>query len=40
MLIIDGDYPMTSGAVDMNRDLTLPIAEVRATPEGTQKQEQ
>ena len=39
MLIIDGDYPMGVGAIDMNRDLTLPIAEVRATPEGSQKQE-
>jgi len=30
MLIIDGDYPMTLGAIDLNRDLTLPLAEVRA----------
>ena len=30
MLIIDGDYPMAFGAVDLNRDLTLPIEEARA----------
>lgn len=30
MIIIDGDYPMAYGAVDMNRDLTRPIAEIRA----------
>ena len=29
MLIIDGDYPMAYGAVDLNRNLTLPIEEVR-----------
>ena len=29
MLIIDGDYPMALGAMDLNRDLTLPIEEVR-----------
>ena len=29
MLIIDGDYPMATGGVDMDRDLTLPIEEVR-----------
>ena len=29
MLIIDGDYPMAFGAMDLNRDLTLPIEEVR-----------
>ena len=32
MLIIDGDYPMAFSAVDLNRDLTLPIEEVRAAP--------
>jgi len=30
MLIIDGDYPMCFGAMDLNRDLTLPLAHVRA----------
>ena len=30
MLIFDGDYPMAHGALDLNRDLTLPIDEVRA----------
>ena len=29
MLIIDGDYPMAIGAMDLNRDLTLPLPEVR-----------
>lgn len=29
MLIIDGDYPMAYGAVDLDRDLTRPIEEVR-----------
>jgi len=29
MLIIDGDYPMAYGAIDLNRDLTKPIDEVR-----------
>ncbi|MGH2361528.1 MAG: dipeptidase [bacterium] len=34
MLIIDGDYPMAFGAVELNRDLTLPIREIRqATPD-------
>ncbi len=28
-LIIDGDYPMTYGALDLNRELTRPIDEVR-----------
>ena len=31
MLIIDGDYPMAIGAMDLNRDLTLPLPEVRST---------
>lgn len=31
MLIIDGDYPMAL-AVRMNRDLTLPIGQVRSAP--------
>ncbi len=31
MLIIDGDYPMAIGAMDLNRDLTLPLPEVRRT---------
>ena len=30
MLIFDGDYPMAYGGVELNRDLTLPLAEVRA----------
>ena len=30
MLIFDGDYPMAYGAVDLDRDLTRPIDEVRA----------
>ena len=29
MLIIDGDYPMAIGAMDLNRDLTLPLPAVR-----------
>ncbi|MEO2045086.1 MAG: membrane dipeptidase [Pirellulales bacterium] len=29
MLIIDGDYPMAYGAIDLDRDLTRPIDEVR-----------
>ena len=29
MLIIDGDYPMAYGGVDLDRDLTLPIDQVR-----------
>jgi len=32
MLIIDGDYPMSFGALDLNRDLTRPLSEVRAAP--------
>ncbi len=30
MLIFDGDYPMAHGALDLNRNLTLPLAEARA----------
>lgn len=33
MLMIDGDYPMAWGGVDMKRDLTLPIDEVRSQTE-------
>ena len=33
MLIFDGDYPMAYGALDLNRDLTLPIAAARARPD-------
>lgn len=33
MLIFDGDYPMAYGALDLNRDLTLPIGEARAQPD-------
>ena len=29
-LIIDGDYPMANGAIDSQRDLTLPIEQARA----------
>ncbi len=35
MLIFDGDYPMAYGAIDLKRDLTLPIAAVRAAEEGS-----
>lgn len=34
MLIFDGDYPMAYGAVDLDRDLTLPIEDVRADSPG------
>ena len=37
MLIFDGDYPMAYGAIDLNRDLTLPIEEVRAVQEGSRE---
>ena len=33
MLMIDGDYPMAHGGVLMDRDLTLPIDQVRSQPE-------
>lgn len=33
MLIFDGDYPMAYGAVDLDRDLAVSIAEARATPD-------
>ena len=33
MLIFDGDYPMAYGGIDLNRDLTLPLSEVRAQDE-------
>ena len=33
MLIFDGDYPMATGALDLNRDLTLPIEQARALPD-------
>ena len=32
MLMIDGDYPMADGGVNMERDLTLPIDQVRSEP--------
>ena len=38
MLIFDGDYPMAYGAIDLNRDLTLPIEEVRAVQEGSREE--
>ena len=34
MLIFDGDYPMSYGAVDLDRDLTLPIDEVFTASPG------
>ena len=37
MLIFDGDYPMAYGAIDLNRDLTLPIEEVRAVQAGSRE---
>jgi membrane dipeptidase len=33
-LIIDGDYPMAYSAMDLDRDLTLPIQQVRAAQPG------
>ena len=30
VLIFDGDYPMAHGALGLNRDLTLPLDELRA----------
>ena len=33
MLIFDGDYPMAYGGMEINRDLTLPISELRAQDE-------
>jgi membrane dipeptidase len=33
MLIFDGDYPMAYGALDLNRNLSLPIGEARAQPD-------
>jgi membrane dipeptidase len=30
MLIFDGDYPMAYGALDLDRDLTLPLSQLRA----------
>jgi len=33
MLIFDGDYPMAPGALDLNRNLTLSIAEARTVPD-------
>jgi membrane dipeptidase len=35
MLIFDGDYPMAYGALDLKRDLTRPIADVRAAEAGS-----
>ena len=35
MLIFDGDYPMSTGAFDFDRDLTLPIEQLRSAPPGT-----
>ncbi len=33
MLIFDGDYPMAHGALDLNRNLSLPIGEARTQPD-------
>ena len=33
MLLFDGDYPMAFGALDLDRDLTRPLSEVRAKKE-------
>jgi membrane dipeptidase len=33
-LVIDGDYPMAYGAFELGRDLTRPLAEVRAAGDG------
>jgi len=33
MILFDGDYPMAYGAIDLNRDLTLPLAEARKVPD-------
>ena len=32
-MVFDGDYPMAYGGIDLNRDLTLPLSEVRAQDE-------
>ena len=37
MLIFDGDYPMSNGAIRSQRDLTRPIEEVRTAPEHFRK---
>ena len=37
MLIIDGDYPMGVGAIGLDRDLTLPIEEMRAAPPSARR---
>ena len=36
MLIFDGDYPMAFGAIEINRDLTLPLEEVRAAEKDSE----
>ena len=36
MLIIDGDYPMAYGTIQMQRDLTLPIDQVRTRKKEAQ----
>ena len=35
-LIFDGDYPMAHTALDLNRDLLLPIDAMRASPQTHQ----
>ena len=30
-LVFDGDYPMAQGAVDLNRDLTIPLEALRTS---------
>ena len=35
MLIFDGDYPMAYGGIELNRDLTLPLKEIRDADENS-----
>ena len=35
MLIFDGDYPMAYSALELNRDLTLPVEAVRRADPGS-----
>jgi len=37
-LIIDGDYPMAFGTTILDRDLTLPIEDVRSAASGPGRQ--
>ena len=36
-LIFDGDYPLAHGAFDLNRDVTLPLAELRAQDDSDEE---